>query len=78
MTSVCCDWSVIEDGSLKCQRCDRHLPRWREGKPVPFAACKASRGLGDTVAKVTRKLGIRRCGGCKERQEKLNKLFPYR
>lgn len=37
-----------------------------------------SRGLGDTIAKVTRKLGIKPCGGCKERQKLLNALVPYR
>lgn len=45
-----------------------------------------SRGLGDTVAKVTEATGIKKvvekatkgnCG-CKRRQENLNKLFPYK
>lgn len=47
-----------------------------------------SRGLGDTVAKVTKATGIKKVTdavfgalnkdcGCKERQSKLNKLFPY-
>ena len=36
-----------------------------------------SEGLGDTIKKVTDKLGIKQCGGCKRRQEKLNRLFPY-
>ena len=36
-----------------------------------------SKGLGDTIKKVTDKLGISQCGGCKKRQEKLNRLFPY-
>ena len=34
------------------------------------------RGLGDVVAKVTKKLGIKECGGCKERRKKLNKIVP--
>lgn len=47
---------------------------------------KRSKGFGDTVAKFTEATGIDKvvhfiagedCG-CKERQEKLNKLFPYR
>ena len=46
---------------------------------------KKSEGLGDTIAKVTKKTGIDKlvkfvagedCG-CDERREKLNKLFPY-
>ncbi len=36
-----------------------------------------SNGLGDTVAKITKALGIPACGGCKHRQAKLNGLFPY-
>jgi hypothetical protein len=37
-----------------------------------------SRGLGDTIAKVTKAVGIKPCGGCKNRQAKLNKLVPYK
>lgn len=37
-----------------------------------------SRGFGDTVAKMTSAVGIKPCGGCKKRQEKLNKIFPYK
>jgi len=37
-----------------------------------------SKGLGDTIAKVTSAIGIKPCGGCKKRQEILNKKFPYK
>lgn len=37
-----------------------------------------SKGLGDSIKKVTDKLGIKQCGGCKKRQDKLNRLFPYK
>jgi len=46
---------------------------------------KESKGLGDTIAKITKATGIDKvvkfiagedCG-CDERKEKLNKLFPY-
>ena len=49
---------------------------------------KKSKGLGDTVAKITKATGIKKvvdtvskvtgkdCG-CDERKEKLNRLFPY-
>lgn len=37
-----------------------------------------SKGLGDTIKKATDFLGIPQCGGCKERQEMLNKKFPYK
>jgi hypothetical protein len=45
------------------------------GKPWGWQA--PSRGLGDTIAKVTRALGIKECGGCKKRKEALNRLVPY-
>jgi len=37
-----------------------------------------SKGLGDTVKKVTDALKIPQCPACKRRQEKLNRLFPYK
>ena len=48
-----------------------------------------SKGLGDTVEKITKATGIKKAVelfskatgidcGCDERQEKLNKLFPYK
>ena len=35
------------------------------------------RGLGDTIKRATEKVGIKPCGGCKQRQEKLNQMFAY-
>ena len=35
-------------------------------------------GLGDTIAKITKTVGIKPCNACKKRQEKLNRLFPYK
>jgi hypothetical protein len=37
-----------------------------------------SRGLGDTLTKVFKAVGIKPCGGCKERAALLNKLVPYK
>ena len=37
-----------------------------------------SRGLGDTVAKITTAIGVKPCGGCRKRQKILNERFPYR
>lgn len=37
-----------------------------------------SEGLGDTIAKLTKKAGFKQCGGCKKRQATLNKLIPYK
>jgi hypothetical protein len=36
-----------------------------------------SKGLGDTVKKITNAMGIKQCEPCKRRQQKLNRLFPY-
>ncbi len=45
-------------------------------KPAPKPA--PSRGLGDTIAKITSAVGIKPCGGCARRREKLNRIFPYK
>lgn len=37
-----------------------------------------SKGLGDTIKKVTDALRIPQCGACKKRQQELNRLFPYK
>ncbi len=37
-----------------------------------------SRGLGDTIAKATKAVGIKPCGACKKRQALLNKMIPYK
>ena len=48
-----------------------------------------SRGIGDTIAKITKATGVKKAVdvvfgafnkdcGCKERQSKLNKMFPYK
>lgn len=37
-----------------------------------------SLGLGDTIAKATKAVGIKPCGGCKKRQAWLNKKVPYK
>tara|TARA_R100000808_G_C2142357_1_gene150139 strand:- start:1043 stop:1306 length:264 start_codon:yes stop_codon:yes gene_type:complete len=34
-------------------------------------------GLGDTIAKATKAVGIKPCKGCRKRQAKLNRLVPY-
>lgn len=39
---------------------------------------KKSRGVGDTVAKVTKAVGIKPCSACEKRREALNRMFPYK
>jgi len=48
-----------------------------DGDVVSSSAKFISRGLGDTIAKVTKAVGIKPCAGCKKRQTKLNELVPY-
>jgi hypothetical protein len=36
------------------------------------------RGLGDVIATITKAVGIEPCEGCKERQNALNRLFPFK
>lgn len=43
-----------------------------------MAKGRKSKGLGDTIKKMTDAVGIKQCGACKKRQEKLNKMFPYK
>ena len=57
--------AVIVDGVVEV---------WEPREPEPVA----SRGLGDTIAKVTKAIGVRPCGGCSKRQATLNRLVPYR
>lgn len=38
----------------------------------------ASRGVGDSIAKVAKALGANPCKKCQDRQEKLNRLVPYK
>ena len=72
----------------KSVRCQFHVPGDKVdfacplGKPWGFVpeeeGAGRSRGLGDTVAKITRAVGIKPCGGCKRRQAWLNAKVPYR
>jgi hypothetical protein len=36
------------------------------------------RGLGDVVARIASAVGIKRCGGCRKRQEALNRAVPFK
>jgi hypothetical protein len=65
------------------------IDRLPDGYAEPAETPKQSRGLGDTVRKITDATGISRAVkavekwtgrpcGCKGRQEKLNKAVPYK
>lgn len=88
-----CEFEEIDGkpGYQWCPHCQRvrGYPKG-QSKPSPLpenlrrectaVAPRRSRGLGDTVAKVIHTVTgglVKPCGGCKERQAKLNKLLPY-
>jgi hypothetical protein len=50
---------------------------WKPSKLEPGEARQPMRGLGDVVAAVTTAVGIKPCGGCKQRQAALNRLVPF-
>ena len=54
------------------------MPIDDRGGQIVNSKTQKARGLGDTVAKMTKAVGIKPCGGCKKRQEWLNKKVPYR
>ena len=39
---------------------------------------KQDKGLGDTISRATKKMGIKECGGCKSRKAYLNKKVSYK
>jgi len=46
-------------------------PSWEKQPDPPM------RGLGDVVERVAAKVGIKPCGGCKERKALLNRIVPF-
>ena len=43
----------------------------------PIKGTRKSKGLGDSIAKITKAIGIEPCKGCEKRQAILNALIPY-
>lgn len=66
------------DGLWQCSQCRWAYPLKSDKPPRRNCPKAPSRGLGDTIVKITRFLGIKKCGGCRKRQKKLNKLVPYK
>ena len=53
------------------------MKTWEDEEKLIHGNNHESKGLGDTIAKMTKAIGIQPCGGCKKRQEALNKALPY-
>lgn len=47
------------------------------GPSADWTLTDPSRGLGDTVRKLTAALGLPHCASCDARQDRWNRRFPY-
>lgn len=80
-----CEHRVSRDGNLTDPPLFGDSPLPRRAPPPPPATPPESteaadgkwRGLGDVVASATKAVGISPCGGCRKRQELLNKIVPF-
>lgn len=77
------DGQLVRNRMLKNDRAGTGLgpgftcPHGR-GEVGGFIPWPEPKGLGDTVKRVTEVIGIPQCEPCKERQERLNELIPYK
>ena len=69
---------ILEDGTAEEEaRLDAKLERVAPGEKK-WKPPGPSRGLGDLVKRVASAVGFKQCGGCKDRQKRLNELFPFK
>lgn len=62
-----CEFQTTPDG-FKCNNCGKI----KQKKTIRW--CPATNGLGEQIHRMTAKLKIKECGGCKKRREALNRL----
>jgi hypothetical protein len=80
--SLLCDWQPTGDerngvALYRCTRCNRGPWPSRTGRFAPVVCRNGNGGLGDIVAasiKFATFGMVTPCGGCKERQAKLNEI----
>lgn len=89
MRFIRCEFTpTTEPGRYRCRRCGFVLHSPRFGPDRIRRQCDAillerpsDRGLGDTLARwlrpMARLLGLEECGGCRRRQNWLNRWLPY-
>ena len=89
---MCCGqkwWEAVQVGQSVVtfsseQEAERFLAQDENKVPTKHVAlyqqlhAQRDRGLGDTIKRMTAAVGIKPCGGCQKRAEKLNRMFPYR
>ncbi len=73
-----CEYIKQKDGTFICLRCGDHKPFESHRNCAGPSKPSRLRGLGDVIAKATKAVGIKPCGGCKKRQEWLNKKVPFK
>ncbi|KKN80838.1 hypothetical protein LCGC14_0326450 [marine sediment metagenome] len=73
-----CPLQLNTDGIWQCPQCNWTYRIQSDEPPRRNCPKAPSQGLGDTVAKLIKAVGIKPCGGCRKRQAQLNELFPYR
>jgi hypothetical protein len=56
---------------------DRNQPPAREPVRIPIPGLHGMVGLGQVIAAMTQKVGIQPCGGCKKRQEALDRAVLF-
>ena len=87
MSKPLCRFEQVRPGVVRCKTCE-HTMETESPPERCFRQC-TPRGLGDTIAKLTHATGIAQAVevishvvsvpcGCKERQQWLNKVVPYR
>jgi len=66
-----CVWETTETG-VTCINCEHTKKR------SSIRNCDASDGWGEKVAKLTKMVGIKPCGGCSKRRAALNRFSTRR
>lgn len=79
----CCELGIYNKPSFGVclLACKDNTNKPKKKKAEKMLNVHQSVGLGDTVKKIINKVTggkAKQCGGCKKRQAKLNKLFPYK
>ena len=67
-----CNFKTYDGDGVRCVNCDKVKPRPTKRN------CDASGGLGEKIASLTKKIGLKTCGGCQGRREALNRLTARR
>lgn len=70
-------WAAIREGRLSYDELGRRPPDSPDPAEPPEPKQRRSRGLGDTIAKGLKLIGVPPCSGCDRRRRLLNRFVPY-